>query len=141
MVSLFLKRDMQIQSCRNWHGRLSMSCHPVKCGVKLSRFDDGEKINPTIYRKLVGNLRYLTCSAPNILYGGRLISHYMESPTQSYMKATKRILRYVRRTLNYSLVYSFSENCKLIGYHDSAQGGNIDDRKSTSAFLFCIGDT
>ena len=30
------------------------------------------------------------------------------------------------------VMYSTSENFKLIGYIDSDNGGNIDDRKSTS---------
>ena len=45
-------------------------CQPVsilvECGSKLSRFDDAEKVNLTLFRKLVGNLRYLTCSRPDI---------------------------------------------------------------------------
>ena len=114
---------------------------PVECGTKLSRFDDGERVNPTLFRKLVENRRYLTCSRPDILYGVGLISRYMEAPTCLHMKAAKRILRYVKGTLDYGLFYSSSKNFNLVGYSDSDWGGDIDDRKSTSGFLFCIGET
>lgn len=103
------------------------NCHsvstPVECGTKLSRFDDARKVDQTLFRKLVGNLRYLTCSRPDILYGVGLISRFMaESPTSSHMKAAKRILRYVRGTLDYGLLYAPSENFNMIGYSDSDWG-------------------
>ena len=97
-------------------------------------------VNPTLFRKLVGNLRYLTCSRPNILYGVGLISRYMEAPTCLHIKTAKRILRYVKGTLDYGLFYSSSKNFNLVGYSDSDWGGDIDDRKSTSSFLFCVGE-
>lgn len=113
---------------------------PVECGTKLSRFDDAEKVNPTLFRKLVGNLRYLTCSRPDILYGVGIISRFMESPTSSHMKAAKRILRYIKGTLDYGLLYSSSKNFNLVGYSDSDWGGDMDDRRSTTGYLFSLGN-
>ena len=92
---------------------------PVERGTKLSRFDDGERVNPTLFRKLIENLKYLTCSRPNIFYGFGLISRYIEAPTCLHMKAAKRILRYVKGTLNYGLFYSSSKNFNLVSYSDS----------------------
>ena len=65
----------------------------------------------------------------------------MEAPTCLHMKAAKRILRYVKGTLNYGLFYSSSKNFNLVGYSDSDWGGDINDRKSTSGFLFYVGET
>ncbi|XP_048231251.1 uncharacterized mitochondrial protein AtMg00810-like [Ricinus communis] len=89
---------------------------PMKCEVKLLRFDNGEKVSPTLYRKVVGNLRHLTCSRYDILYRVRLISRYMEAPTSSYMKAAKKILRYLKETLDYGLLYTSFGNFSLVGY-------------------------
>ena len=36
-------------------------------------------------------------------------------------------------------MYSTSENFKLTGYTDIDNGGNIDDRKSTSGYTFHFG--
>ncbi|KAF2308357.1 hypothetical protein GH714_000231 [Hevea brasiliensis] len=113
---------------------------PVERRTKLSRYDDCEKVNPTLYRKLVGNLRYLTCTMLDILYGVGLISQYMEALTTIHMKAAKRILHYVKGTMDYGLFYSASNNFRLVGYSDSDWGGDIDDRKSTTGFLFFIGE-
>ncbi|KAG6386523.1 hypothetical protein SASPL_155426 [Salvia splendens] len=65
---------------------------PVECGVKLSKNDKEEKVDPTLYKSLVGSLRYLTCPRPNILYATGLVSRYMENPTTTHFKAAKRIL-------------------------------------------------
>ncbi|KAL5567336.1 hypothetical protein UlMin_030500 [Ulmus minor] len=114
---------------------------PVECGVKLSKHDEGESIDPTFFKSLVGSLRYLTCTRPDILYAVGLISRYMENPTITHFKAAKRILRYLKGTIDLSLFYSASNDYNLGGYSDSDSGGDIDDRKSTSGFVFFMGDT
>ncbi|KAM1819691.1 hypothetical protein ACFX1X_001299 [Malus domestica] len=69
---------------------------PVECGVKLTKHDEGESVDPTFFKSLVGSLRYLTCTRPNILYVVGLVSRYMENPTTTHLKTTKRILRYLK---------------------------------------------
>ena len=114
---------------------------PMECGAKLSKHEDGESVDPTLFKSLVGSLRYLTCTRPDILYAVGVVSRYMELPTTTHMKAAKRILRYIKGTINFGLYYSTSNDYKLVGYSDSDWGGDVDDRKSTSGFVFYIGDT
>ncbi|KAK2974858.1 hypothetical protein RJ640_001909 [Escallonia rubra] len=114
---------------------------PVECGVKLSKKDVGEKVDPTFFKSLVGSLRYLTCTRPDILFGVGLISRYMEAPTVTHMKAAKRILRYLKGTIEFGLFYSPSNNFKLSAYCDSDFAGDLEDRKSTTGFVFYMGDT
>jgi Reverse transcriptase (RNA-dependent DNA polymerase) len=47
---------------------------PVESGTKLSRYDEGKMVDATLYRSLVGSLRYLTCTRPDIAYGVGLVS-------------------------------------------------------------------
>lgn len=35
---------------------------PVECGAKSSKHEDGEKINPILFRRLIGILSFLTCT-------------------------------------------------------------------------------
>ncbi|KAM1823768.1 hypothetical protein FF1_025765 [Malus domestica] len=114
---------------------------PVECGVKLTKHDEGESVDPTFFKSLVGSLRYLTCTRPDILYVVGLVSRYMENPTTTHLKTAKRILRYLKGTINFGLFYSSSSNYKLVGYSDSDWAGDSDDRKSTTGFVFFIGDT
>ena len=113
---------------------------PVECGVKLSKHEEGEKVDPTIFKSLVGSLRYLTCTRPDILYGVGLVSRYMESPSIMHFKAANRILRYLKGTIDYGLLYSFSNEFKLVGYSDSNWAGDLDDRKNTIGFVFYLGN-
>ena len=52
---------------------------PMECGVKLTKHDEGESVDPTFFKSLVGSLRYLTCTRPDILYAVGLVSRYMEN--------------------------------------------------------------
>ncbi|KAH9669730.1 hypothetical protein KPL70_021911 [Citrus sinensis] len=105
---------------------------PVECGVKLSKHDEGEDIDPTFFKSLVGSLCYLTCTRPDILHAVGLVSRYMENPKTIHFKAAKRIIRYIKGIINFDLLYSFSNDYKLVGYSDSDWGGDVDDRKSTT---------
>jgi hypothetical protein len=51
----------------------------------------------------------------------------------------KRLLRYIAGTINHGILYSISNNLQLVGYTDSDFEGSIDDRKSTSGYLFHLG--
>jgi Reverse transcriptase (RNA-dependent DNA polymerase) len=117
------------------------NCNPIatwmELGRKLSRYDEGDEVDVNLYRSLIRNLRYLTCTRPDIMF----TSQYMESPKTSHWKATKMILRYVRGTVDLGLHYSKTNNFKLTGYSDGDWYGDIDDRKSTSGSAFYVGDT
>ena len=68
-----------------------------------------------------------------------LISRFMEKPKDAHWQAAKRILRYVKGTKRFGIFYTTSENSELIGYTDSDWVGSIDDRKSTSSYVFHMG--
>ena len=57
---------------------------------------------------------YLTVTRLDIMYGMSLISRFMETPKESHWKAGKRILRYVNGTKYFGIVYSTSEDFKVI---------------------------
>ncbi|KAL4313405.1 hypothetical protein GQ457_01G015130 [Hibiscus cannabinus] len=65
----------------------------------------------------------------------------MEEPVHSHWKELKQILRYIQGTVSLGLFYSKTEDYKLVGYSDSDWCRDIDDRKSTSGYVFFMGDT
>ena len=83
--------------------------------MKVSKHDNEEKVNLTLFKSLVGSLRYLTYTRPYILFGVGLVSHYMEAATMTHLKIAKRILRYLKGTLDYELLNSPSKDFKLVG--------------------------
>jgi hypothetical protein len=88
-------------------------------GAKLSKFDGGERVDASKYRSLVGSLRYLTCTRPDLSLSVGIISRFMEEPIYSHWKALKRILRYIQGTVSLGLFYSKVEDYKLVGYSDN----------------------
>ncbi|KAG6483678.1 hypothetical protein ZIOFF_060330 [Zingiber officinale] len=85
---------------------------PVECGVKLSKHDEEEKVDPTFFKSLVGSLRYLTCTRPDILYAVGLVSRYMEDPTTTHLKIAKKILRYIKVLWRRILEEPFTEGVR-----------------------------
>ncbi|KAK2967836.1 hypothetical protein RJ640_001778 [Escallonia rubra] len=69
---------------------------PRVCGVKLRKFDGGKKVDSTLFKSLVGSLRYLTCTRPDILFSVVLVSCFMEALSSIHMKSAKRILCYLK---------------------------------------------
>eukprot|EP01018_Ginkgo_biloba_P023529 Gb_26259 [translate_table: standard] len=82
---------------------------------------------------------YITATRPDIMYATSLISRFMETPMEAHWQAGKRILRYVNGTKHHGILYTMSDEFKLVGYMDSDWAGNIDDRKSTSGYAFNLG--
>nr|GEW86848.1 retrovirus-related Pol polyprotein from transposon TNT 1-94 [Tanacetum cinerariifolium] len=113
---------------------------PIEHKVKPSKHDGGKAVDSTLFKSLVGSLCYLTCTRPDILFVVGLISRFMEEPTTKHLKIAKRILRYIKGTIDYGMFYSTGEDFKLVGYSDSDWVGSKDDGRSTSGFLFFLGN-
>jgi hypothetical protein len=114
---------------------------PVKCGVKMSKNDERVKINSTTFKNLVGSLRYLAYICPGILFAVGLVNKFIETPTMTHCKALKRILRYIKGTIDFGLFYEYYNSFELVGYSDSDWVGDMDDRKSITSFVFYMRDT
>ncbi|XP_059310067.1 secreted RxLR effector protein 161-like [Lycium ferocissimum] len=112
----------------------------MESGTKLSKFDDREKVDSTLLKSLVGNLRYLTCTRPDILFTVGVVSCFMEAPSFTHLKVAGRILRYLKGTIDLRLFYTSSNDFNLVGFCDSDHAGYIDDRKSITSFVFFLSD-
>ena len=79
---------------------------------------------------------------PDISYAVGVLSRFMQAPKELHLRFLKRLLRYVKTTIEYSLVFTRSDsgNLKLKGYTDSDYAGDISDRKSTSGYIFMYGE-
>ncbi|CAH9074982.1 unnamed protein product [Cuscuta epithymum] len=118
-------------------------CNSSKCPMEarqqLGIDVGGVHVDPTEYRSLIGNLRYLTHTRPDISYAVGIISRYMEKPTTVHQVAAKRILRYVKGTINYGIQYERGQGVEeLVGFTDSDLASDVDDRKSTGGMAFYL---
>ncbi|XP_019435314.1 PREDICTED: uncharacterized protein LOC109341799 [Lupinus angustifolius] len=122
-----------------------MNCKPasvlVEGNQKPSEVEPEMLADATLYRQMVGCLRFICHSRPEITYGVGVISKYMASPTQSHMVAAKRILRYLKGTSNYGVLFpNQNQKCEssFVGFSDSDWCGDKEDRRSTSGYVFTI---
>ncbi|XP_062014728.1 secreted RxLR effector protein 161-like [Rosa rugosa] len=76
---------------------------------------------------------------PDLMFSISLISRYMERPTELHTQAAKKILRYLKGTAELGIAYRRGGEEKLVGFADSDYAGDIDDRKSTSGYVFMLG--
>jgi hypothetical protein len=117
-------------------------CHvPMENRLKLSKNDKTPSVDKTKYRSVIGSLRYLVNTRPDIAYSVGIVSRCMEDPKTSHWAAVKQILRYLSGTVNYGCIYRKlnTSETRLTGYSDSDLAGDVDDRKSTSGSMFLLG--
>eukprot|EP00253_Pinus_taeda_P026375 PITA_26375 len=88
---------------------------------------------------LTGKLLYLTHTCPNLSFAVGLIAQFMQIPPESHWKVAKRILRYVRVTVQFGIHYSAEPSPLLVGFTDSDWDGDPDDRNSTVGYVFTLG--
>ncbi|KAI3739706.1 hypothetical protein L2E82_30117 [Cichorium intybus] len=115
-------------------------CNPIKYPMEqrlgITKDEEGIPVDATNYRRIIGSLRYLTHRRPDISYSVGVVSRFMESPKESHLKAVKHILRYIKGTVDYGLVYKKGGDRKLVGFSDSSYGTDLDDRKGTTGTVF-----
>lgn len=112
---------------------------PMQAKVKFCKNDGSAKVDENLYRSLIGCLMYLTASRPDIVQAVSLLSKFMHCASEEHMQAAKRILRYVKGTVDYEIKYAISDQFQLVGYSDSDWAGSVDDMKSTTGFCFSLG--
>lgn len=113
-------------------------CNPIVPGQKIGRDEAGVKVDATIYKQVVGSLMYLTATRPDMMFVVCLISRFMANPTELHFAIAKRILRYLKGTLGFGIMYKREGESELIGYTDSDYAGDVDDCKSTSGYAFLM---
>eukprot|EP00253_Pinus_taeda_P022034 PITA_22034 len=112
---------------------------PMEPGLKLSTQSSSPLVDETLFRQLVGSLIYLTATRPDISFVVSYFSRFMSAPKADHWIIAKRVLRYVRGTSDYGLLYTQSSDPILSGYTDSDWVGSVDDRKCTVGYVFSLG--
>ena len=112
---------------------------PMNQKEKFCKEDGAEKVDEELYRSLIGCLMYLTATRPDIKQVVSLLSRYMHCACEIHFQAAKRILRYVKGTVDYGIRFSQDKNFNFRGFSDSDWAGCADDMRSTSGYCFTFG--
>jgi len=111
---------------------------PVDTNPKLPA-DSAPVQDASDYRSLAGALQWLTFTGPDIAYVVQQICLHMHDPREPHLAALKRILCYVRGTLDLGLLLQPSSAAELTIYSDADWAGCPDTRKSTSGYAVFLG--
>ena len=111
---------------------------PTDPSTKLMKAKDGEdKVDQGMYQSVVGSLLYLsTGTRPDITFAMSNVAKFCSDPTKQHWTAVKRILRYLKGTTDLGLLYTSGDGHVCFGYSDSDWAGDLDDRRSTSGYIF-----
>ena len=81
---------------------------------------------------------YLTHTRPDLSFVVVLIARYKKHLHESHWKEAKRILQYIRGTVQFGIHYSTGATPLLVGFTDSNWASYPDDRKSTAGYVFTL---
>lgn len=114
--------------------------NPIIPRTKLTKDENGEKVDETMFKQLARSLMYLTVTSPDLIFGVCLLSRYMASSRVSHWAAAKRILRYLKGTMEFGILYRRGESSSpnLMAFMDSDYAGDLDDRRSMIGCVFLM---
>ena len=93
----------------------------------------------SLYRNIVGSLLYIANrTRPDIMTAVSILTQFVSAPNNSLWKAALRVLRYLRGTREYVLVFNGCSDYRLQGYVDADFGQNTVTRKSRTGFMLRI---
>lgn len=109
--------------------------------TKLSAHEGDLLEDPTIYRRLIGRLLYLTTTRLGLTHSVHTLSQFMQSPRQPHMAVALRVLRYVKSAPGQGLFFPTSSTCHLKGFCDSDKAGCPDTRQLVTGFCVFLGSS
>jgi len=102
---------------------------PAEPGRKFMKLaEDEAPVDVQMYQQIIGSLTYVaTATHPGIADAVNILSKFMTRPGKEHMEGVKRILQYIKGTIDYGLIYNVSDSdYVLIGYSDSDWTGDIE---------------
>nr|GEW18775.1 hypothetical protein [Tanacetum cinerariifolium] len=113
-------------------------CTPIHTCEKLMP-NRGLAVSQLEYSRVIGCLMYaMTCTRPDIAFILEKLSRYTSNPGTQHWQAIQRVLKYLKKTMDYRLVY-FGYPSVLEGYTDASWISNTKDNSFTSGWVFLLG--
>ncbi len=91
------------------------------------------------YKAAVGSLMYaMVGTRLDLAFPVNMVSQFMSRAGPSHWMAVKRIMRYLKGTLDLKLCLG-GKDVNLRGYCDADWGGDANERRSTTEYVFFVG--
>lgn len=89
-------------------------------GKILSKRDGDLMAEPSIYRRTIGALQYVTMTRPNITYIVSKLSQFLQNPTNVHRHACKECFdHYLKGTITHGLYFKSNKQLDLVGFSDA----------------------
>jgi hypothetical protein len=111
---------------------------PLSSTESLSLFGWRPSLS-TRYCSIIGGLQYLTLTRSDLSFAVNKVCQYLHAPTTVHWTAVKRILCYVKDTLNIGTTFQKSSSTFLSAFSNANWAGCLDDRRSTGGFDVFVG--
>jgi transposase InsO family protein len=126
---------------------------PLATGVKLLKSDcpsspeDVEAMSAIPYQQAIGAIMYaMQGTRPDIAYAVTALSQFSHNPGHVHWTGVKRLLRYLRGTIDFKLTYAGSPSSPadirsfpaLSGFCDADWGSDLNDRRSITGYVFTL---
>lgn len=119
-----------------------LECQPMPTPLvqkSVSTSVDTPVDDPSYFRVLVGSLQYLTLTRPDLSFSVNYVSQFMHSPHMSHLKYVRRILRYLKGTLDLGLSLTADTSLALSAFSDADWAGCQMTRRSTTGYCTFLG--
>ena len=114
---------------------------PMDQFAKLSSGVGGDVPDPSLYRRLIGKLLYLTLTRPDISCSVHKLSQFMSAPKLPHLQAAYKILKYLKKTPGQRLFLSANSKLQLKCYCDADWVACVDTRRSISSFCIFLDES
>lgn len=132
--ALELLEDVGLLACK-------LASTPMLPGLKLSTTTGTPLTNPTIYRRLIGRLIYLTNTQPDICCVVHKLSQFLSKPLDTHMAVTTYILKYIKGSPGHGLFYSSTSDGILKAFSDADWATCLDGIRSIDRFSIFYGSS
>jgi len=115
---------------------------PIDVNIKMEACERSERIDARIYQELIGRLIYLSVhTRPDLSFALSCLSQFNSDPRVMHMSALKRILRYLKGTIDYCLEFGRKNQTNRIECEADASWYRTQDAKSfTEILIYRNGD-
>ena len=129
-----LLQTFGMNDCKPRYTPCEMNSNKMNRDLDLLDTDDVKT-----YRQIVGGLIYLmSCTRPDLSFVVSMLSQFMSKPTSGHMTMAKHVLRYIKGTMHFRLIFRKSENpIDIEGFCD-ADWAASEDRKSITGYCFTL---
>ncbi|XP_066317842.1 uncharacterized protein [Miscanthus floridulus] len=108
--------------------------------LKLTKVSTTVKVEATLYRSIIGGLRYLVHMRLNIAFAMGYVSRFMEDPREDHWAVVKHLLRYVKGMVDQGIIFpkTGGSRLQLTVFSNVDMAGDIDGWGSTSRVLIFL---